>query len=63
MNSEDEYDGEISPVHKQLKSQLTDTVSILNEENKRLRRDNGRLRKLRSVNEGILVKHFSLNIN
>lgn len=55
MDSDNECDGENerSPVHKQSKSQLADTITVLNEENKRLRRDNERLRRLRSVNEGI----------
>lgn len=54
MDSDNER-GEIdqSPVYKQSKLQLADTVVVLQEENKRLRRDNERLRKLRSVNEGI----------
>lgn len=60
MDGDDKCGGEkeISPVHKQLKSALADTVTVLNEENKRLRRDNERLRKLRSVNEGILVEYY-----
>ncbi|XP_039302139.1 uncharacterized protein LOC105206644 isoform X2 [Solenopsis invicta] len=42
-----------SPVHKQSKSQLADTIIVLQEENRRLRRDNERLRRLRSVNEDL----------
>lgn len=47
MDSDNECDGENerSPVHKQSKSQLADTITVLNEENKRLRRDNERLRR------------------
>ncbi|XP_029170526.1 uncharacterized protein LOC114940170 isoform X2 [Nylanderia fulva] len=46
-------ENEKSLIHKQSKSQLKDTVIVLNEENKRLRRDNERLRKLRFVNEDL----------
>ncbi|KMQ87562.1 hypothetical protein RF55_13115 [Lasius niger] len=60
-------ENEKSPVYKQSKSQLTDTVTVLNEENKRLRRDNERLRRLRSVNEDLpkidkMLKDLTVNL-
>ncbi|XP_029674034.1 uncharacterized protein LOC115242102 [Formica exsecta] len=69
VDSDNECDGENerSPVHKQSKSQLADTITVLNEENKRLRRDNERLRRLRSVNEDLskidkMMKDLTVNL-
>lgn len=60
MDSNNECDGkkEKSPVHKQSKLQVENTVIELNEENKKLRKDNERLRRLQSFNEGIFFKYF-----
>ncbi|XP_071640078.1 uncharacterized protein [Temnothorax longispinosus] len=63
VDDECDTDNEKSPV--QLKSQLT--IIELNEENKKLQRDNKRLRTLRSVNEDLpkiekMVKDLTVNL-